>query len=144
MDHRAQLEFAARRKARGDTVQNPLLCSRPQPAWHHAITRQTLTLPRTAAPCAKTGSTVADARMYTSHHIHTTHTCAPLILPFLSNWILMNFPKRDELSFLSVTAFPKLSSRGLQLKTLPSRSPTWTMMALLASRESLATSFSLR
>ena len=64
----------------------------------------------------------------------STRTWAPKILPLLSNCILMNFPNREELSFLRVTAFPKLSSRGLQLRTLFSNSPTFSTTGILRLR----------
>ena len=64
----------------------------------------------------------------------STRTWAPKILPLFSNCILMNFPNREELSFLRVTAFPKLSSRGLQLRTLFSNSPTFSTTGILRLR----------
>ena len=64
----------------------------------------------------------------------STRTWAPKILPLLSNCILMNFPNRDELSFLRVTAFPKLSRRGLQLRILFSNSPTFSATGILRPR----------
>ena len=42
---------------------------------------------------------------------------APLMAFLPSNWISMNFPKRDELSLRTVFAFPNASSRGLDSKT---------------------------
>lgn len=42
----------------------------------------------------------------------------------------MNFPNLEELSFLRVTAFPKLSNRGLALSTFRSSSPTLTIAGI--------------
>ena len=64
----------------------------------------------------------------------STRTWAPKILPLFSNCVLINFPNREELSFLGVTAFPKLSSRGLQLSTLLSSSPTFSTTGILRLR----------
>ena len=46
---------------------------------------------------------------------------APDSLPCELKWILMNFPKREELSFLTVLAFPHASRTGLVWTILSSR-----------------------
>ncbi len=39
------------------------------------------------------------------------------MLPLRSNWISMNFPKREELSLRSVLALPNASSNGVDCST---------------------------
>ena len=59
------------------------------------------------------GRTVA-GRTYTHYgytHYGYTHDGA------WSNWISMNFPNREELSFRTVFAFPNASNNGLDSKT---------------------------
>ena len=42
------------------------------------------------------------------------------MLPLASNWISVNFPNLDELSFLTVLAFPNASKRGLDSRIFSS------------------------
>ena len=42
---------------------------------------------------------------------------APETFPLTSNCMSVNLPNRDELSFLTVLAFPKASSKGFDSRT---------------------------